>query len=1243
MLLSLALGLALLAPGAAPFASGTSQPDPGAERLKALAEELRRDRADPRALVLLGELRQLEDDGADLATVAALQATIAADRAAHPEVRAAARLGLAQAERARGNLARADAELLRLALVVDWLVIGPFDDEGKKGFDAVYPPEASFDPAAALPGKVRTVSWRPLPAEARRSGHADLGTVLRPAREVVAYALATVESPREQRVRLYLGASGAVKLWVNGALAIAEAAYHPARLDQAGAAVTLRKGPNRILVKLCHAEGRMRFALRIATPAGEPLRLAVRPADQPVPPAPPAAAEKAERLPSLVSLLEKRALAAKGSKGEARARLDLALALAHKRSVDDRERRPAEEAARAARLAPGWAEAQLEAARLEPDGNRQRAFLEAALQAEPGGGRALLALGRHHLQRGRAHRALPMLEQARAAGAGPGAWLALAEAWEGAGLSARADRLRAEAAATWPLHAPAVAAAARAARSLDRFDEAARLWRKALALRFDDAGSRFGLEQLLVDRGDLPGALLLLDEAIRLEPGDLAVRLRRADLLAANGRVEEAEEGFIAAGRISPEDEEVLERRGRARLRAGRTAEAVADLQASLERRPQNPQLQELLRAVEPEREHFERPYLLDAAALLAEEKGRRDRPGSQDAVVLGELRVTRVHPSGLASRYHQLVVQVLSQRGVDAFRRHSYAYAQGRQEVRIERARVVKPDGAVAEGAQEGDRSASEPWYRLWYDTRARTAAFPALAPGDVLELGVRTDDVAGENLLSDYFGDVAYLLDRHPKRRWEYLLLLPPGREIHANETPPGVTRTRRPQGGGTELRWSARDLPGLQVEVGMPGASEVMPFVHVSTYASWQQVADFWWGLVRDQLRVTTEVRETAERLARETLAARRAAGADPAGDERALVETVHAFVVTNIRYVGLEIGIHGYKPYRVDEVLSRRFGDCKDKASLTHALLGVLGIDSRLVLLRMRNLGAMPEQPASLSVFNHAILYVPRFDLWLDGTAGFHGTRELPGEDREASALVVNPGAAPRYLRVPPPAAGDNLTRSTMEIRLQADGSALSQGESHVRGAGAPGYRRAYQAENDRRAALEQAFARTFPGLEVRSVSLSDLSRLEEEVVLRFELAQPRFAERTDEGLAFAPFGAAQGYAEAYAALSSRRQDLVLGEPYQNRFRYRIHLPAGLVAVGLPPPVAADTPFGAYQISLRMEEGALLAEGEVSLRVRRVSAADYPAFRELMAGLDRALARRVLLRPAQQASAAAGRSP
>jgi hypothetical protein len=818
-----------------------------------------------------------------------------------------------------------------------------------------------------------------------------------------------------------------------------------------------------------------------------------------------------------------------------------------------------------------------------------------------------------------------------------------------------------------------VLAGARAARADDRGDEAAPLLRKALALRFDDQAARASLVALLLDRGDVDGALALLEESSRVEPAGLQDRLRRGELLAAAGRAEEAEAAFAAALRICPEEADVLERRGEARLRAGRSGDAVADLHAALELRPQDAQLKEVVRALEPERERFERPYLHDARALAAAAEGAPAGEGGEDALVLADLHVTRVHPSGLSSSYTQLVVKVLTQRGVDQFRSHAIGYAPDRQEVRVERARVLKPDGTAVDSHGESDRSASEPWYRLYYDTRTRSLTFPALAPGDVLELAIRRDDVAGENLLSDYFGELVFLGDTTRKARFDYVLLAPGGRKIHAAEPRlDGVERSeRRLDGGVVERRWTARDVPRVRPEPGMPGWSDVAPYLHVSTYASWDDVQRFWWGLVRDQLEPTPEVRATAMGIARRVLGERRPAGtatgtgpktgngngakngngtttADPeralvdaplpplsSEDELAIIRAVHAFVVTNTRYVGLEVGIHGYKPYRVDQVLERRFGDCKDKASLTHALLRALGIDSRLVLLRTKRLGSVPERPASLAVFNHAILHVPRHDLWLDGTATWSGSGDLPAEDRGATVLVVNPGEKPWFGRIPEARPEENLTASRFEVALSADGTAHVEGASRVSGVQAPAYRRSYAAEHTRRAAFEQAFSRTFPGLEVRAVSLSDLGRLEEAVDLRFELDLPRFADEEGAGLRFLPFGRVHGYVESWAPLSERKHELVVGEPYENRFLFRHRLPAGWEVTQLPEPVRLDAPSAAFEVEYRREPGVVVAEGRVVLKRTRVKPADYPAFRDLAARIDRALARPVRLGPTNAA--------
>ncbi len=1227
-----ALPLALLALGS-PEAGA---PAPGPSAFAVAAAELQRDRADARALVLLSRMHELEASLPDLSRAARAYQEAADDSRAPAEVRSLARWRLAGVELARGNLHKAEAELARLGFVRGWWIAGPFDNEGRRGLEESFPPEEAIDLAARFPGKAREVGWRALPPEVEARGVVALGATLRPAREVTVYALAVLDSPSERRAQIWLGASGATRVWLNGTPVLSDPAYHAARLDQAGVTVTLRKGANRLLVKLCHDQGEPLLFARLTDRSGRPLDLR-RAQLPPLPPLPSGPPPHPERVEPLVSVLERRATAARGE-AEGRSRMDLAVALSEKRPEDPGDHRAAREARRAAEVLPKSAPAQLLAARLEDqDPNRAREYLEAALRIAPGDPEATLALAEHEARRGRPHAAVRMLEPLVAANPrDAAARAALAQGWEQVGLGSRGQLEMLSLGSDLPDVPAAVEAASRAARRLDRNEQAAGLLRKLLALRYDDGVSRAALAQLLLDRGQIEAALELLSQAQRLEPADIWLRLRRADLLAANGREEEAEAEYRAAERICPEEPDVHERHGRARLRGGNRGEALADLQRALELKPQSPPLKELVRQLQPEHERFEAPYLADAAALARSAPGPS---GEEDAVVLSDLRVTRVYPSGLSATYVQLVVKVFTPRGAEALRSHGIGYVPGRQDVRVDRARVWKPDGTSIETHQEADQSTSEPWYRLYYDTRARVVAFPALAPGDVLELAWRTDDVASENLLSDYFGEVVPLADSVRKLEARYVLLAPEGRHIYANDAAlPGLVSGERPlEGGVREYRWTARDVPRLEGEPGMPGPGEGARYVHVSTYGTWADVARFYEGLVREQLKPGPEVRAAAERIAAGERARPDYAGL-PEKEQRArLVRAVYDYVVTNTRYVGLEFGIHGYKPYQVDQVLSRRFGDCKDKASLMHALLEAQGIDSRLVLLRMRRLGRVPEKPASLAVFNHAILYVPELDLWLDGTATGSGSRELPGEDRGATVLVLNPGKPPTFATIPESRPEDNRMEAEYRVALGADGSAKVTGRSRVSGVQAPDHRRVFQAESERRSALERSLSSTFPGLRVESIEVSDPSRIEEDVALTFRVEVPRLARVEGAGLSLAPFGQRTPWLERFAPLSKREHDLVLGQPFESHQVLRYALPPGLSPTDLPAPEGLETPFGSYRISLRSEGGELVAESVVRIGASRVHAPDYPAFRDLMTRIDRALSRPVRLTPSGQASA------
>ncbi len=600
-----------------------------------------------------------------------------------------------------------------------------------------------------------------------------------------------------------------------------------------------------------------------------------------------------------------------------------------------------------------------------------------------------------------------------------------------------------------------------------------------------------------------------------------------------------------------------------------------------------------------------------------------------EDAVTVIDVTAVKVQASGLSSRFQQLAVKVFNQRGVDAFRQLPITYSPDRQEVRVLKARITKPDGSIVDSFGDGERNINEPWTGMYYDARARVLTFPALAAGDVLELQWRLDDTSLDNLLSDYWGDVDAVQATVPKLRYRFIVDMPATRPLswNASTLPKWVKASQETKEGRTVYRFEADDVKKVVPEPQMPGWAEVATPLHLSTYQSWDAVGRYWWGLVRDQLTTNEELQKTVTTALK---------GVDKKKTAD-VVAAIYGFVVTNTRYVALEFGIHGYKPYRVDRVLARRFGDCKDKASLIVAMLKLAGVDARLVLLRMRNLGTLPPEPASLAAFNHAIAYVPSLDLYLDGTADFHGSRELPSADRVANVLVVEPDGNSRFLVTPEANPADNATSLTMDVTVKADGSAVGKGSVVAVGQAAPELRRQYQTAATRQATFEQVWANSFPGVSASELVITDTTKLELPVTMTFKMAMPRYAEAGAGFLRFFPFGASRAFTQALAPLSERTTDVVFPGVWTNRFDFTYALPASWTPGELPAKVVEQSPFGSLTIEATLKDGKLRVTGEMVMAKARIAAKDYPAFREWLLKVDQAFGRKVTAQAGGQTAA------
>lgn len=1185
-----------------------------AGRARGLYKEALQYGASPRAAASLIRLQGLGDEVDDLNLLAEPFANLLYRRS-HPDARLLARLFYADVERARGRTTKA-AELLEpLGFVQDFYVVGGFDNEGKSGCDTDFGPESSLSLSAAYPGKGREVSWRKLPAKTL-DGYVDLSTMVRPSSQVVAYALTFLQADIDTKVNLGLGTSGAFRLFVNGVKVAASDRYNLPRVDQSRVQVRLRKGINRVLVKVCQSGGPLGLYLRQERAEGAPRSATVVLPDA-VPPLEKGTAPMPVAMPTMAETFER---AVKAAPLDAALKADWATVLAWSHAYDEKERTPSRLSAQAADAKPTDASLQLIAASLADDPNDRRRFLSKALEAEPKSPWARLGLAQHELAQEHPEAALPLLDGllAESPRFAP-AVLSKVRALDALQMHPAATAL-AESMFSQLQHVPGMAKeAASQARRLDRLDETEGRLRTVLALRYDDTGTRRVLASLLSDLGKLEPAVEQLQRVLQLDPYDNASRLRLGELLSANGQLERGLTFFAEAKTFAPDEPDVFEREGRALLFAGKKDDAVAAFGKSLALRPQNPALKEVVRTLTQangaQAASIGPEYVLPLQPLIEEAKRVKD----EDAVYLADVTAVRVQGNGLSSRFHQLAVKVLTDRGVEAFRQLPISYSPDRQEVRVLKARVTKSDGSIVDSYQDSDQHMNEPWTGMYYDARARVLSFPQLGQGDVLELQWRIDDTAIENLLSDYFGDIDSVQSTSTKLRYRYVVEMPKERALYWNKgsLPAWVTASQKPLEGRVAWLFEASNVARVVPENAMPGWSEVSTVLHVSTYQNWEQVGRYWWGLVKDQLTPTDEVVRQVDAVLK---------GVDRK-DQRAVVQAIYDFVVTNTRYVALEFGIHGYKPYRVDRVLARRFGDCKDKASLIVAMLKIAGVDARLVLLRMRSLGNISSEPASLSAFNHAIAYVPSLQLWLDGTAEFHGTSDTPSADRVADVLLVEPAGGSRFLVTPEAKPEENLTAMELEVALKKDGSADVKGHSTVKGQQAPELRRAYQSASSRKATFEQGWAQSFPGLSVKTLDVSDTTKLEQPMSVSFSMSAPRYAEVLPGGLRFYPLGAGRAYTQVLAPLAERKHDAAFSGVWQNRFSVKYQLPPGFVARDLPPAFDSSSPFGRAKLSAEVVDGVLQVKGEVELSQARVKASDYAAFRQWLLEVDQAFSRRV----------------
>jgi transglutaminase-like putative cysteine protease len=580
---------------------------------------------------------------------------------------------------------------------------------------------------------------------------------------------------------------------------------------------------------------------------------------------------------------------------------------------------------------------------------------------------------------------------------------------------------------------------------------------------------------------------------------------------------------------------------------------------------------------------------------------------------------VTQVYDNGLAGQFRQIVFQPLTDAGAAVGRQYSFTFQADRQRAQLRGARVYRATGAVDEAVETGEGPADSPELSMYTSARTVYVQFPRLEAGDVVELRYRIDDIGDRGDFAGYFGEVEYLQAEAPIGHAEYVVITPKDRKLYVDaQRVPGLEQSVELRGAERVHRFRADAVVGLDPEPAMPPWSEVLGFVHVSTYPSYRELGAWYWGLSRDQLELDAGTRELTQRIA---------AGKTTTRDK---VAAVYDWVVKNTRYVALEFGIYGYKPRRSVQTVSRGWGDCKDKAAVIVAMLNELGVDASMVLVRSGHRGRFDSKVASLAPFDHAIAYVPELDLYLDGTAEFSGSRELPEMDQGALALQVNAGKA-KLVTLPENNPKEHVKRREVSMRLAPSGNAELELAYTTSGASAASWRQRYAGEATRRGRVLEDLSQEFPGIEIpksSGVTLNDVSNYEQPVSLRVRAKAPHLW-REEGGALSLRVTPRERLAPLYASLPRRRLDVDLGAVAALEERHEIVLPPGFEVKSAPPNAKLSGPFGELSVAVVQEPGKVIIDAAVALSVARVSPERYAEFRKFCQAADAAFEPRLVL--------------
>ena len=425
-----------------------------------------------------------------------------------------------------------------------------------------------------------------------------------------------------------------------------------------------------------------------------------------------------------------------------------------------------------------------------------------------------------------------------------------------------------------------------------------------------------------------------------------------------------------------------------------------------------------------------------------------------------------------------------------------------------------------------------------------------------------------------------------------------------------------------------WKINNSRSIKKEVGIQ-AWAVLPSIsfainkfncdgYPGDFSTWQGYSKWIYGLHKD---VSTLSPARVAEIQKMT---------DTIKTDKAKAKFLYEYLQKNTRYVSIQLGIGGWKPFDANFVDTKKYGDCKALANYMYALLKAVNIPSYWAVVRagFNEYGADVDFPHN--TFNHEILCVPfkNDTTWLDCTMT---TRQFgsPGpftEDRNALLITEDGG---KLVNTPKSIASENQFNSEVHLALDSTGGAKADIRIFSTGE--------YREEYIYRASLkqEEQKEKLFHQLNIKQPSVSDIAYAgdvdgvkEMDVKLEYD----KFCDIAAGDKLFYHPHAFDLCNITVPVVDKRNTDFYFEFPMQRTCITTIDLPAGYIVETLPANQNLKFTYGNYEVNYTYDaaKNQVISTAKFNLLNHVIPAAKYNEMQQYLDAVAKAQNKKLVIR-------------